>query len=108
MADQDRTGELSINTYFDEGLADGTEPNNPFEVLEPEEPKKKKKVVSKRNHPGRKRVLVVLCIILVLILAAVIFFFIQHRIDHRPGLCVAGKLPAGRAFPDHTLIRIIA
>ncbi|MBR3045404.1 MAG: hypothetical protein IKI45_13095 [Oscillospiraceae bacterium] len=81
MADHDKTGELSINNYFDEGLADGTEPNNPFEVLEPEEPKKKKKTVSSKRsrRPGHKRVLVVLCVILALILAAVIFFFIQHR-----------------------------
>lgn len=79
MADQDRTGELSINNYFDEGLADGTEPNNPFEVLEPEEPKKKKKTVSKRRQPKRKRILVVLCVLAVLILAFVIFIFVQHR-----------------------------
>ena len=78
MADNGKTGELSINNYFDEGLADGTEPNNPFEVLEPEQPRKKKKVV-KRNHVKRKRILVVLAVILLLILAAVIFFFVQRR-----------------------------
>ena len=78
MADKEKTGELSINNYFDEGLADGSEPNNPFEVLEPEQPKKKKKVV-KRNHVKRKRVLVILIAILLLILAAVIFFLVQRR-----------------------------
>ena len=78
MADKEHTGELSINSYFDEGLADGTEPNNPFEVLEPEQPKKKKKKVVRRNHVKRKRILVIFCILLVLLLAAVIFIFIQH------------------------------
>lgn len=78
MADKEKTGELSINNYFDEGLADGSEPNNPFEVLEPEQPKKKKKVV-RRNHVKRKRVLVILAVIALLILAAVIFLFIQRR-----------------------------
>lgn len=80
MADQAKTGELSINNYFDEGLADGTEPNNPFEVLEPEQPKaKKKKKTVKRSQPKRKRVLVILCVLAVLVLAAVIFVFIQRR-----------------------------
>ncbi len=78
MADKEHTGELSINSYFDEGLADGTEPNNPFEVLEPEQPKKKKKKVVRRNTVKRKRILVIFCILLVLVLAAVIFIFIQR------------------------------
>lgn len=78
MADKEHTGELSINSYFDEGLADGTEPNNPFEVLEPEQPKKKKKKVVRRNTVKRKRILVILCVLLVLVLAAVIFIFIQR------------------------------
>ena len=77
MAEKDKNVELSINNYFDEGLADGTEPNNPFEILEPEQSKKKK--VVKRNHIKRKRILVTLCILLILVLAAVIFIFIQHR-----------------------------
>ena len=80
MAEKENTGELSISNYFDEGLADGTEPNNPFEVLEPEHPKAKKKKKSvKRSQAKRKRILVILCILLVLVLAAVIFIFIQHR-----------------------------
>ena len=78
MADKEKTGELSINNYFDEGLADGSEPNNPFEVLEPEQPKKKKKKVVKRNHAKRKRILAVLCILLILALAAFIFILIQR------------------------------
>ncbi len=77
MAGKENNAELSINNYFDEGLADGTEPNNPFEILEPEQSKKKK--VVKRNHIKRKRILVTLCILLILVLAAVIFIFIQHR-----------------------------
>ncbi len=77
MAGKEKNADLSINNYFDEGLANGTEPNNPFEILEPEQVKKKKTV--KRNHIKRKRVLITLAILLILILAVVIFIFIQHR-----------------------------
>lgn len=79
MADKENTGELSINSYFDEGLADNTEPNNPFEILEPEQPKHKKKKTVTRSKPKRRRFLVTLVILLILVLAAVVFIFIQHR-----------------------------
>lgn len=79
MAEMEQTGELSINNYFDEGLADNTEPNNPFEVLEPEQPKNKTKKNVKRSHPKRKRVFVIIGILLALVLAVVIFIFVQRR-----------------------------
>lgn len=92
MSEKEKTGELSMENYFNEGLADGAEPNNPFEVLEPEQPKKKKKKAPPRKKRGikRSRILLVagLSGALILILAAVIF--IQHR--RNDGMRYARKL----------------
>lgn len=81
MADKERTGELSMETYFNEGLAQNTEPNNPFEVLEPDQPRKKKKTAKKRSIK-RKRVLIALGVIaLLLLILWVTLLIIRRRND---------------------------
>ena len=84
MADKDKekTGELSMENYFNEGLADEAEPNNPFEVLEPEQPKKKKNkapVRKKKSGAKRSRILLVLGLAAALILVLLLVIFVQKR-----------------------------
>lgn len=83
MAEKDKTGDLSMENYFNEGLADEAEPNNPFEVLEPEQPKKKKKSKApvRKNKGGakRNRILLVLGLTGVLVLVLVLVIFVQKR-----------------------------
>jgi hypothetical protein len=79
--DKDKTGELSMENYFNEGLADEAEPNNPFEVLEPEQPKKKKKKAPVRKKSGakRSRILLVLGLAAALLLVLALVIFVQKR-----------------------------
>lgn len=78
MADKERTGELSMENYFNEGLAENAEPNNPFEVLEPDQPRKKKKAAKKRSL-RRKRILIALAAVLLLILILWVTLLILKR-----------------------------
>lgn len=79
MAAKEHTGELSMENYFNEGLAEQAEPNNPFEVLEPEQPRKKKKQAAKKRSIKRKRVLVALGVIVVLVLILWLTMLILKR-----------------------------
>lgn len=79
MAGKDTTSELSMENYFNEGLADRTEPNNPFEVAEQDPPKRgrsKKKRGGKKS--GLKRALIILAVIAVLALALFLFIWISR------------------------------
>ena len=79
MAGKDTTGELSMENYFNEGLADRTEPNNPFEVAEQDPPKRGrsgKKRGGRKN--GLKRILIILAAVAVLGLALFLFIFISR------------------------------
>lgn len=79
MADKERENELSMENYFNEGLAQNAEPNNPFEVLEPDQPKKKKKQPAKKRSLKRKRVLIALAVIALLVLSLWITLLILKR-----------------------------
>ena len=79
MAGKDTTGELSMENYFNEGLADRTEPNNPFEVAEQDPPKRGrsgKKRGGRKN--GLKRILIILAAVAVIGLALFLFIFISR------------------------------
>ncbi len=79
MAGKDTTSELSMENYFNEGLADRTEPNNPFEVAEQDPPKRGrpgKKRGGKKS--GLKRVLIILAVAAALALALFLFIMISR------------------------------
>lgn len=91
MAGKDTTGELSMENYFNEGLADRTEPNNPFEVAEQDPPKRSrsgKKRGSRKS--GLKRALIILAVAAVLALALFLFIVISRL--HNDGARYAKKL----------------
>ncbi|MCQ2408272.1 MAG: hypothetical protein MJ065_07055 [Oscillospiraceae bacterium] len=83
MADQEQRDDLTMEGYFNEGLADGAEPNNPFEVLEPEQPRKKRNGKQKNNRGRRNiqrnRILIAAGAAAVLILALVIAIIVRLR-----------------------------
>ena len=79
MAGKDATGEFSMEDYFNEGLADRSEPNNPFEVSEKPEQKRGKSGRKKGSRGSRiKRILIILALIAVLALALFLFIFISR------------------------------
>ena len=93
MAGKDATGELSMENYFNEGLADRTEPNNPFEVAEQDPPKRGrsgKKQGGKKS--GFKRILILIVLIAVLGLALFLFIYISRL--RNDGARYAKKLAA--------------
>ena len=98
MAGKDATGEFSMENYFNEGLADRTEPNNPFEVAEQDPPKRgrsgKKKDGRKRSA---KRILILIAVALVLGLALFLFIFISRL--RNDGARYAEKLSARIGLP---------
>lgn len=79
MADSDKTGEFTMEDYFKEGLADQTEPNNPFEIQESSHKNTKKAKGGTKKKGGFKRILIIIGIIAVLLLALAIFIFIKIR-----------------------------
>ncbi|MBR4200708.1 MAG: hypothetical protein IKQ91_05470 [Oscillospiraceae bacterium] len=85
--------ELDMEEYFNEGLAEKTEPNNPFEVLEPEPPRKKKASGKKMKAMKRKRILIVAAAALLLVLILAIALLIAKR--RNDGARYARKLASG-------------
>ena len=97
MADKDRTSELSMEEYFNEGLADQTEPNNPFEITEQETTRHRRKAnrsSGEKRGSRLKKLLILLLIIAVLVLALVIFLLIRQRRNdgQRYAKKLAGKI----------------
>ena len=95
MAEKNK--ELDMEEYFNEGLADQTEPNNPFEILEPEQPRRRKKAGGKKKAAKRKRILAAAAAVLVLILILVIAVLIAKRRNN--GERYARKLASGIGQP---------
>ena len=95
MADKEHTEELSMESYFQNGLADDREPNNPFEPAKQERTAKKSS--SKKPHfTGKlqpKRLLIVAGITAALIITIIIIVIIQKR--RNDGVRIAGKIAAG-------------
>lgn len=97
MAGKDQTGELSMENYFNEGLADNTEPNNPFEITEQAQQKKRKGSSGKSGKSARsgkaskgKRILIAIAAVLVLAAGLSLFLFIRKL--HNDGARYARKL----------------
>ena len=79
MAGKDATGELSMENYFNEGLADRSEPNNPFEVAEQDPPKRGKSGKKRGGKKSRfKKILIIIALIAALGLALFLFVFISR------------------------------
>ncbi|HAG14125.1 MAG TPA: hypothetical protein DCG49_09725 [Ruminococcus sp.] len=82
MAEPEKKGEFSMDDYFKEGLSDGKEPNNPFEITETDAKKQKSKSSSRSGSKRGmqfKRILIAAAIAVVLLLALVIFIMIKLR-----------------------------
>ena len=87
MADPDKTGEFTMEDYFKEGLADDTEPNNPFEILDTSHKSQKgskkskgtKSGSAKKGKGGMKRILIIIAVVAALLLALAVFIFIRIR-----------------------------
>lgn len=82
MADQEQRDDLTMEGYFNEGLADGAEPNNPFEVLEPEQPRKKRTGTKKRRglrNVRTRRILIAAGAAAILIIALIIAIIVRMR-----------------------------
>ena len=82
MADQEQRDDLTMEGYFNEGLADGAEPNNPFEVLEPEQPRKKRSNTKKRRglrNVRTRRILIAAGAAAILIIALIIAIIVRLR-----------------------------
>ncbi len=73
MAKQSKTDEISMEEYFNAGLADGSvEPNNPFEVAEQPAKHSGKRVKLKKEGGGKKRTFIGKRIIVLAVAAALL------------------------------------
>ena len=93
MADKALKKDLDMENYFDEGLAEKTEPNNPFEILEPEQPRRKKSTGKKKSAAKRRRILIAAAAVLLLVLILAIALLIARR--RNDGARYARKLAGG-------------
>lgn len=101
--------DLSMEEYFNEGLADGTEPNNPFAVAEPEPKQKQRKKKApklkpvKEKEPRKKRVVsgkrVMIAVICLAVLAMVLAVVILIGIRRNDGARYARKLSESIGMP---------
>ena len=101
MADKERTDELSMETYFQNGLQDDQEPNNPFEPAKQEKHAKARSSKIRKlsgAKPGKlKRILIVAGIAAAIILIIVIVAVIQRR--RNDGVRISSKISAGLGGP---------
>ena len=94
MAEKSKKNELSMEKYFNEGLAEDTEPNNPFDVVVEENRNAAKR--RKRTLHSR-RIIIFVVIVLLLILGILIAVFITHR--RNDGARYARKLSESIGMP---------
>lgn len=98
MAQRGQTEDLSMEGYFNEGLADETEPNNPFELKETEAPKRsKQQKQQKKRTVKRQRVMGALLVFLVMALIVMIVILVQLRMND--GVRYAKKLAENIGSP---------
>lgn len=94
MAEKSKKNELSMEEYFNEGLAEDTEPNNPFDVVVED---KKNAAKRRKRTLHSRRIIGLIITVLVLILAILIALFISHR--RNDGARYAKKLSESIGMP---------
>ena len=96
MADKEKNEELSMESYFQNGLLDDEEPKNPFEPQKQAKQAKNRTKNAKKpgSKPGKlKKILIITGIAAAIILIIVIVAIIQHR--RNDGERISEKISAG-------------